>query len=230
MAIDKSRTPLWMKIVLIALAGTFVIGMGGVGLVALLEPSSSSTTATSNNTTQDASATLDAITSSFGPQTKTGEEALKKDPKNYALLVAQANAYHDWGGAVLQALQNDQAKALESAVPMWLAAVQYYERALKVKAGDPNVETDLAIARFYSGDAGGAIKTVLAVIKANPKFAPARFNLGYFYLNTGQNALSIASYQQYLSIEPTGSLADVARQGIASAQKAAKSGTATTAP
>jgi tetratricopeptide (TPR) repeat protein len=210
MAIDKSRTPTWMRVVLILLAIAFVFGVASSSMLALVGGGSGSGTSGS----QAASGTLDAAARNWAGGVPANEDALSKDPNNYDLLVAQANLYHDWAGEVLQASQNDQT-LIASAIPIWMAAIRYYERALEVKPGDPSVTTDMSVSRFYSGDASGAVKTALAVTKTNPKFAPAYFNLGVFYENTGRKSESIGAFKAYLKIEPKGQYAQPAQEAIA---------------
>lgn len=85
-------------------------------------------------------------------------EQLKSDPNNYDKLIEVANLYYD-----------------HSVYP---EAIQYYQRALKVKGTDPNVLTDMATAMFYNGDAQGSIPVFEQALKYDPKHVNALFNMG----------------------------------------------------
>ncbi len=213
MAIDKSRTPPWMRVVLVVLAVALVFGVASIPMLSLLEGSSTS------NKSRDTSSTLDAAARNWASGAMTNEAALRDDPKNYDLLVAQANLYHDWAGEVLQSSQDDQV-LMASAVPMWMAAIQYYRRALDLKPGDPAVNTDLSVSLFYSGDTTAAIQTAVKVTKSDPKFSPAFLNLGVFYEATGNRSQSITALKQYLKLEPSGQYAQQAQESIARQQAA----------
>ncbi len=223
MAIDKSRTSPFVKGVIIFIAITFVLGIGGASLVPLLQsitsPGAAATTAGSTAATD----TIAAISAKYSPRTVTNDESLKADPKNYELLLAQARAYHDWAGEILQA-EKTQTGADR---PLWLLAVEYYKRAVAVKSGDSGVMTDMAISQFYSGDVPTAMATADAVVKADPKFAPVHFNLGVFFGATGDNARAISEYQAYIKLEPTGQLVTEANSRIASLKTASTPATTT---
>jgi tetratricopeptide (TPR) repeat protein len=45
---------------------------------------------------------------------------------------------------------------------------------------------------------------VSAVIKKDPAFAPAYYNLGIFYQAQGFNDLAVVAYQKFLALDPTG--------------------------
>jgi tetratricopeptide (TPR) repeat protein len=229
MAIDKSRTSPFVKVVIIFFAAMLVIGIAGPSVVGLLEAIFNPTPATSTGTGQtgsvDASSTIATANSRYSAETKANDTALAKDPSNYDLLVKQAQAYHDWGNAIMQA--NQQQTGADR--PLWLLAVDFYAKALAVKAGDPSVMTDMAIAQFYAGDSATAVATAEGVAKANPGFAPVLFNLGVFYTYSNETAKAIAAYEQYLKAAPTGELASEATSRIASL-KAQPAPSVTTTP
>jgi tetratricopeptide (TPR) repeat protein len=211
MAIDKSRTKPWMKAVIIFIAVSFVLSIGGVaGLssCSAQNPNGSTTPTGSTSTTQ----TIDAIGLQYTPVVKAAEASITADPKNYALLVAQAQNYYGWAGQVQQALKG--ADSGQDA-PIWKAASTYYARALAVKPGDPAVMSDYAVSLFYSGDTAGAIAEGEKVRTANPKFAPNIFNLGVFYANSGDTVKAKAAFEAYLVLEPAGDMAQAAKDNIA---------------
>lgn len=215
MAIDKSRTSPFVKVVIIVFAALLTIGIAGPSVVGLLEaifnPAPATSTGTGQTGSTDASSTIAAANAQYSVETKANDEALAKDPKNYDLLVKQGQAYHDWANAIASA--NEQSTGADR--PLWLLAVDFYKKALVVKPGDPNVTTDMSIAQFYSGDTTGAIATAQGVAKADPTFASVQFNLGVFYTFENQTAKAIAAYEQYLKLAPTGDLASEANSRIA---------------
>jgi len=182
-AINKSNSPVWVKVTLIVLIVAFVLSF----------------------------------------------IQLQADPKNYAALVSLGNAYFDWAIAKEQASQGTTT-SVAALAPLWLAAKDAYARALEVKGDESPVRTDYAITVFYSGDNVTAIKLAEEVVKADPTFSPAFFNLGVFYSATGEAAKAIAAFQQYLKLDPKGSKGgnpDFAKQRIAELQKAGSSQGAT---
>jgi tetratricopeptide (TPR) repeat protein len=212
MAIDKSRTSPFVKGVIIFVAITFVLGIAGTAFVPLLEAifNPTATTGAGGSGSANASDTVAAISAKYVTTTQNNDNALKADPKNYNLLVSQAQSYHDWANDIMQATQQQGGTDR----PLWLLAVDFYRKALEVKAGDPNVTTDMAIAQFYSGDIEGAIATGLALEKADAKFAAVRFNMGVFYSAAGDNAKAIAQYEEYIKLEPKGDLVTEANTRI----------------
>lgn len=84
------------------------------------------------------------------------DAAVAKDPQNYGLLVQLGNASYD--------------------MEDWRRAVDAYERALKVKGGDPNVMTDLGVAYRNLGDSDHALHLFQGAQKADPKHWQSRFN------------------------------------------------------
>jgi hypothetical protein len=232
MAIDKSRTSPLMKTMIIILAGTFVIGVGFAGVSGLQSCSAnapllpSSTTTASTGTTES----VQAIDLRNSPAIQAREASITADPKNYSLLIAQANAYYDWASQVLQAAQTQTDKDIS----LWKSAATYYRRALAVKPGDPSVSTDYSIALFYAGDVTQAIALGEQVRKADPTFSPIVFNLGIFYANSGTsdgNAKAKAAFEAYLKMDPTGTNAASAKDFIsklAATPSTTTSGSATT--
>jgi Flp pilus assembly protein TadD len=212
MAIDKSNTPTWMKVVIVFIAATFVISIGFSGLSSC---SSGATTgsSTTNTASTSTSQTIEAIGLQFTPVIQAAETSLTADPKNYDLLLAQATNYYDWAQQVQTALGTADTG---QATPIWKAGASLYARALAVKPGDKTVMGDYAVVLHYSGDTTAAITEAEKVRALDPTFAPNLFNLGVFYGTTGDNAKAKAAFEAYLSVEPTGTLAQSAKDSIAS--------------
>ena len=84
------------------------------------------------------------------------EAAVAKEPQNYSLVVQLGNVAYD--------LEN------------WTKAVDAYERALKIQAGDPNVMTDLGVAYRNAGNGQKALEMFGKALAKDPNHWPAAFN------------------------------------------------------
>jgi tetratricopeptide (TPR) repeat protein len=82
--------------------------------------------------------------------------AVAREPASYDLLVQLGNAAYD---------------AQDPHV-----AIDAYERALKVKDGDPNVLTDLGVSYRNAGDSDKAFACFERALKSDPKHWQAQFN------------------------------------------------------
>ncbi|MDO8963765.1 MAG: tetratricopeptide repeat protein [Coriobacteriia bacterium] len=211
MAIDKSRTKPWMKVVIIFVIATFVLGVAGFSMADLFNAPIATTAGTGTPATGGVatSQTIDAINLKHTPQIKALEASLTAEPKNFELNVLQGNAYFDWALELSQATQGAQG------VELWKAASTYYAAAIAAKPGDPNVTTDYAITLFSAGDVPGAIKVGEDLAKASPTFAPVQFNLGIFYENSGDKVKAAAAYQKSLDLDPSGNNAAAAKAALA---------------
>lgn len=211
MAIDKSRTPMWMKVVIVLVALTFVVGIGFSSLAtacSTLTPGVTPPPTTSASATQ----TVDAIALQYTPVIQALEASVTADPKNYDLLLAQAQNYYGWGQQVQQSLGESNSG---QDVPIWKAASTYYARALAERPGDVPTMGDYAVTLFYSGDVPAAIVQGEKVRVADPKFGPNLFNLGIFYANSGDTVKAKAAFEAYLVVEPAGDMAQSAKDNIA---------------
>lgn len=197
MAIDKSNTPTWVKVTLIVLIVAFVSSF----VVIAANPFGSGTTATTN--TQTGANSLSALDQQYQPQVAALTSQLQSQPESYTVLVALGNTYFDWAAGKQQASQTSTAAA-GADQPLWIAAKDAYSRALVIRKDESPVRVDYAIAMFYSGDTTGAIAEAEGVIKDDPKFGPAPFNVAIFYRALGQNDKSLAAFQRYLEVDPEG--------------------------
>jgi tetratricopeptide (TPR) repeat protein len=209
MALNKKQTSMTAKIVIIFVAVAFIL-VPIMGVIGSLGSGPSTPTTQPGSTTQ--------IAAKYKARIDADSKVLATKPKEYAILVDQANAYSDWAGEVQQATQGSG-----EAQPIFFLAVDAYKKALAVKPGDPAVATDLAIAQFYSGGIAEAIATIGGVMKKNPKFAPAFFNAGIFYRAAGDNAKAIAALEAAIKIDPKGQNVAQAQQLIDEMRKAGPS-------
>jgi tetratricopeptide (TPR) repeat protein len=209
MAIDKSRTSPLMKTLIIILAASFVISIFSLGalsscsVAAPLLPGGGTTPAT----TVESTATIAAR---YAPQIQALEASLAVEPKNYDLLVSQAESYFGWAYDVQMA---DQSVSTTSN-PLWGTARSYFQRAVAVKATDATIIGDYAVTLFYSGDTSAAIAAGEQARTLDPKVAQNLFNLGNYYASAGENTKAITAYEAYIAAAPSGELVQNAKDNI----------------
>ena len=200
MAINKRQSSLWVKATIIFVVLAFVITAVPVFFMGGGQTQAPEATGTG--------AVLERIGQNYAPTVSQYQAMLQSEPASYTVLVATGDAYFDWAFQVRNELGQAGA-GLD--LPMWNAAVTHYERALAVESGDPAVETDLAIAYFYSEQQARAIETIEAVIEESPDFAPAYFNAGIFYRADGQLDAALAAFEQHVEMAPEAETAETAR-------------------
>lgn len=211
MAINKARTSWWMKAILILIVVAFVTSF--ISIVA--SPFAGKTANNQQQTTPQANS-AEQINAEYQPQVQALSKVLASEPTSYTILVSLGNAYFDWA-AKMQSASQTTTSAAGAETALWAGAKDAYSKAVKVKPGDSGVSIDYAVATFYSGDAPGAIAIAEGVTAADPKFAPAWYNLGVFYEYTGDNTKAIADFEKYLQLDPSGKQgnATVARERVA---------------
>lgn len=195
MGVNKSRTPLWMKIILVLIAVAMVAGM------ALSFATMGSVTAPQQSAVPGAPAkSVDAAQKKYADAIADLEAKVAADPTDRASLVSLGNLYFDSA----QEGQNVAANIDELMVVQgwWKKAVEVYDRANAIEVESP-VAVDAAVATFYSGDATSAIEAVTTVTEDDPGFAMAWLNLGQFNDGVGKTAEALAAYERYLEADPT---------------------------
>ena len=198
MAMNKSRTSLGMKILIIALAVVMAASIL-LGTVFSTLFNQSSTSGNQASTTAATANTVEGIGQQYTSTIAANDAVLKKTPKEFSILVSQGNTYFDWALKVQQtpALATQQAQ-----VPLWLKAAGYYQRALATtKTIDPQVATDMAAALHYGGQNDQAIVTIKKVLKADPTLPQAVLNSAIFYESAEQTTSAVAAYTRYLTIK-----------------------------
>lgn len=194
MAINKKQTSPWMKGTIITIAVLMVMSV----LLPFLTSLGNSTGSTG---TKAASGVYETAAQTYAGRVQANEDKLVTSPNDYATLVDQANAYFDWGQEIQRAAGEQPVGA---DIPMWNSAAIYYERAVKVKPGDKNVLTDMAVAQHYARRSTDAVKTIEQALKLDPKFAQALFNAGIFYGAVGANDKAVDAFTRYLAADPQG--------------------------
>lgn len=211
MAIDKSRTSPLMKAGIITLAALFVLGIGGAGLASLgscssapLLPGGATTATTSTESTQ-------TIAAKYAATVQALDASLTVEPKNYSLLLEQADTYFSWASDVQQTLPSTETPL---ANPLWATARGYYARAVSVVATDATTFGDYAITLFYSGETTAAITAGEKARTLDPKLTQNLYNLGNYYATAGETTAAISAFKAYISADASGSLVQQAQSNI----------------
>ena len=158
MAINKAKTSPWMKGFIIFLIVAFVGTIGEASIPSIFQLFTQPTGQTTTPTTTVA--TVEQINANFKPGVDALIAAAASDPTSYTAHVNLGNAYFDWAQTLstpAEGASQISTAAMAAAGPLWLSSKDAYAKAVKIKAGDPAVETDFAIVTFYSGETTSAI-------------------------------------------------------------------------
>jgi len=214
-AINKKKASPVVKIGIIAISTMIVLAFLPWNSLALLFNGDGST-GTTGTTGQ-----LDTIAAEFTSTVTALEQSLASDPTSATVLINLGNTYFDWG------IKIQQANIAGADKPMWVSATVYYDRALELQPGDPNVTTDAAIAHYYAGETDKAILLIEPIMVSAPTFAPAFFNAAIFFDTAGQPAKAAAAANKFLELDPEGQSGD---PELAKSIAAKASGTTTGTP
>jgi cytochrome c-type biogenesis protein CcmH/NrfG len=127
-------------------------------------------------------------------------EKLKTDPNDPELLVNVGNFYYD--------------------AQLYPTAIDYYQRALKIKPADAAVRTDMATAYWYLGNADAAIDEFNQALSYEPNKSNTLFNLGVVKWQGKMDIDgAVAVWQKLLETNPHYEGKDKVEQMIAQAKK-----------
>jgi tetratricopeptide (TPR) repeat protein len=127
-------------------------------------------------------------------------EKLKSDPNNADLLASIGNIYYD--------------------TQQYPAAIDYYQRALKVQPADAGVRTDMATAYWYMGDADTAITEFNKALSYEPNKSNTLFNLGLVKWQGKMDVNgAVAAWEKLLQTNPNYEGKDQVQQLMAQAKK-----------
>jgi tetratricopeptide (TPR) repeat protein len=135
MAINKKNSPVWVKVVVILVAVSFV-----GAFIPLVVSGFSGGKPAQDGTPIDAS----SYAAKYQPRIDASRRALQADPENGPLLVQQGHNYFDW------AAELSNAQLFDAAQPLWITALGFYEKALAINPDDAVVLGNRAFASFYS--------------------------------------------------------------------------------
>jgi len=155
MAVDKSQTPMWMKVVIVIVAVTFV---GGFVLAGIASSGVGGAPAASSGTDPAAQrqATLDAALS-----------AAEAQPDNMEVIASLGHAYFDYAVMLFESQRQRES------VPYWQNAVIQYDKVLAVTPDDDVLLGNKAFALHYAGsvDAPAALQAFVDNAGDNPALA-----------------------------------------------------------
>jgi len=110
-------------------------------------------------------------------------DKLKKDPKNFALLMQVGAVYH--------------------AAHQFKDSASYYARAVEVQPKNIDAHNKLAISVYRSGDVDGAIAELNRSLNIAPKDPNSLFNLGMIRLEGKKDPKgAVAAWQNLLNLNP----------------------------
>ena len=215
MAINKSHSPAWVKIVVWVIIVAFVltgVGFGGSAILKGLANATQSggTTSTSTNNTASTD-TLEIINTAFQPLATSLEASITADPENLALLTKAGSTYMDWAYQLYNSTDTNAQAAFSSTMA---AAIPYWERAQKLSPADRTIAGDLATALFYAGRTADAITLAEKTLKDNPDYATVWFNLGIFKEASGDTAGAKTAYQKAIDTDTEGSVKQSAQTAL----------------
>ncbi len=157
MAINKSQSPAWVKIVIWVVALSFVAS--GIGFVVSAGLGSGGTP-DSGTATGDATVGIDQ---QYQPAADVAYAAAQAAPDNPDLLTEAGHRYFEWAVGLYESGQPG------AAVPYWLTAVNFYDKALAIRPDDPVVLGNKAFALYYaaSPEAEPALRAFIEGDSAN---------------------------------------------------------------
>jgi tetratricopeptide (TPR) repeat protein len=127
-------------------------------------------------------------------------EKLKADPANAELLENVGNIYYD--------------------AQQFPAAIEYYQRALKLHPENTAVRTDMATAYWYTGNADEAIAEFQRSLAYEPNKANTLFNLGIVEWQGKMDIeKAVATWQKLLDTNPNYEAKDKVLELMAQAKK-----------
>lgn len=110
-------------------------------------------------------------------------EAVKQNPNDFDALTKLGNFYYDQR--------------------QYQQAVEYYGKALDVQPGNNGVRTDMGTAYWYLGDMNRATQEFDKVLKQDPKYPQALFNLGIVKWQGQKDPKgAVATWKKLLELNP----------------------------
>lgn len=153
MAVNKSNTPGWMRVVIILIAISFV-GSGIAVVVAGIAGGGSTQT-----TTDGSAVATDTITLQQQARVDSAIAAAESNPNNPDIVIEVGHAYFEWAVALYESGQ------VQASIPIWKSAVSYYDRVLAMDPTDDVALGNKAFALYYAQDAELAPAALQAFIE-----------------------------------------------------------------
>ncbi|MEM9696789.1 MAG: tetratricopeptide repeat protein, partial [Myxococcota bacterium] len=93
-------------------------------------------------------------------------------------------------------------------------AERLYRCALEIEPTQPEAQYNLGYMMLHRGRPSEAVRFFCGALESDPSFADAFFNLAMAYEQLEQTEDARRCWRRYLSLEPTGTWADIARQHL----------------
>jgi tetratricopeptide (TPR) repeat protein len=216
MAIDKSHSKPWVKTLALILSVALIFGLSALVFLPELFKAGSAATPTGTTTTGAGSATsTSTINATYQARVDAEAKLLTANPNDYDALVAQGTNYQEWASQLADASGRGPGGA---DMAYWPLAIDLFKKALAIKPGSGEVETNLGLCYLYSGDVTNAVTTIEAATKLDPTFGQPFYFLGRAYQAAGQSAKAIAAYQNYVKLDPSGQFVSDANTQIGTLQ------------
>jgi predicted Zn-dependent protease len=227
-ALNKARTSIWVKTLIIILIIAFVslfMYQGIAGIIELFKQPETAQQAPS----------VDYVTS-LQQQNQSRIDSLRQvatsNPTSYTAQVGLAIGLYDWADQLSRPQQGQSqvtTAAMAAAFAKWGEAKLAFDTAIKLMKGfDSATQTDRSYATFQSGETTAAIKIVTEVTKKEPAFAQGWAHLGMYLDATNQPTSDVvAAYRKYLALDPKGTNAPAIKKRV---DEIAPSSTATKTP
>lgn len=182
MAVDKSQTPAWMRMVIIIVALSFAVG--GVAIVWA--------GATGGSGGSTSGGTSGGSTSQFQQRVESAQAVLSTSPDSPDAMAEVGHAYFDWAVSLYESGQQS------ASVPVWRQAVDYYDQSLAIKPDNDVVLGNKAFSLYYAWAAGGteelavlpdALRAFISAAEDNAQLS-SQVDQARTYLTDVENAAS----------------------------------------
>jgi predicted Zn-dependent protease len=226
-ALNKARTSIWVKTLIIILIIAFVslfMYQGVAGIVELFKQPETAQTPNVDYVT--------ALEQQNQPSVDALQQVARSNPTSFTAQVTLANKLYEWADQLSRPQQGQSqltTAAMTAAFAKWGETKAAYDAAVKLMKGfDSATQTDRSYAMFQSGDTTAAIKLVTDVTKKEPSFAQGWAHLGMYLDATNQPTPGVvAAYKKYLALDPNGTNSPAIKKRVA---EIAPSSTATKTP
>lgn len=139
MAVNKSATPAWMRVVIVLV----IISFAGAGIAVIISSLTGGGTPTAGS---GSTATGGIFADTNQPRVDAAQAAAQANPDNADIVIQVGHAYYEW------AVQIYQSGQVSAATPMWLSAVVYYDQVLELRPDDEVALGNKAFALYYAQD------------------------------------------------------------------------------
>lgn len=136
MAVDKSNTPVWMRVVIIIVAVSFL----ATGVVIAADVIGGGSGGSSG------AASADSINAQYKPRVDAAVAAAQASPSNPGVVIEVGHAYFEWAVALYEGGQ------VSGSIPIWKSAVTYYDQVLAMDPANDIALGNKAFALFYAQD------------------------------------------------------------------------------